>query len=401
MLRPRLRALHFQSTYRAGEPMWLLNDPWRLSDRQLLFPAPLAQLLLYCDGGHTLSQIHRRLCADLSGYVPYEAVTAVVEQLDELYLLDNDRSRQAIAKALAAYRAQSYRPPALAGLGYPAEAEALSRLLEGYTADSPLAEGPVWRGRGLISPHIDYPRGGSVYAQVWQRAAAAVQAADLVIILGTDHHGGAASLTLTRLPYATPYGVLPTDPAVVEHLARAVGPQAFDLELNHRQEHAIELSAVWLHHLRRENPCPMVPVLCGALEHLTPAGHPRQEAHLIAFIQALREATAGRRALVVASVDLAHVGPAFDTDYRMDAARRAALQATDASLCQAICQGDAERFYQEIAATRNAHNICGFSSIYLLLKYLGATNGVEVAYAQCPADAEDASVVSICGLLLA
>ncbi len=227
-----------------------------------------------------------------------------------------------------------------------------------------------------------------------------MRAADLVIMLGTDHHGGPASLTLTHVPYATPYGVLPTDRAVVDHLAQAIGTQAFDLELNHRQEHAIELSAVWLHYIQGDQPCPMVPVLCGSFEHLTPAGHPDQEARLSAFIQALRQVTAGRRVLVVASVDLAHVGPAFDTGYRMTSARRAALRATDASLCQAICQGDAERFYQEIAAIRNANNICGFSSIYLLLQYLGPTAGVEVAYAQCPADAAEASVVSICGLLL-
>ncbi len=166
MLRPRLRALDFQPTHRAGQSMWLLNDPLHLSDRQLLFPAPLAQMLLYCDGGYTLPQIHRRLCADLQDYIPYEALAAAVEQLDELYLLDNDRSRQAIAQAQATYRAQSCRPPALADLGYPADPAALSRLFERYAAGAPGEIGAVWQGRGLISPHIDYPRGGAVYAQV-------------------------------------------------------------------------------------------------------------------------------------------------------------------------------------------------------------------------------------------
>ena len=38
--------------------------------------------------------------------------------------------------------------------------------------------------RGLICPHIDYGRGGPVYAEAWKRAADAVQEADLVVMLG-------------------------------------------------------------------------------------------------------------------------------------------------------------------------------------------------------------------------
>ena len=63
---------------------------------------------------------------------------------------------------------------------------------------------------GLISPHIDYPRGWRTYARTWQLAADAVEEAELVILLGTDHGGGAGALTLTRQNYATPWGVLPT-----------------------------------------------------------------------------------------------------------------------------------------------------------------------------------------------
>jgi len=61
---------------------------------------------------------------------------------------------------------------------------------------------------GVISPHIDYQRGGPVYAAVWQRAAGAIRGAELVIVFGTDHSGGPGKLTralrITRKQNALP-----------------------------------------------------------------------------------------------------------------------------------------------------------------------------------------------------
>jgi hypothetical protein len=46
------------------------------------------------------------------------------------------------------------------------------------------------------------------------------------------------------------------------------------------------------------------------------------------------------------------------------------------------------------------NRICGFAPTYLLLRYLDNVSGQMIAYEQCPADAQDQSIVSICGLLL-
>jgi hypothetical protein len=66
----------------------------------------------------------------------------------------------------------------------------------------------------------------------------------------------------------------------------------------------------------------------------------------------------------------------------------------------AISDGDAAGFYKQIAAVKDQNRICGFSSIYLMLRYLGQTQGTQIAYEQCPADLQDTSLVSICGMLL-
>lgn len=409
MAKPRLRPLDFQPIQHQGEQMWLLRDPWQLSDRQLVFPQALAQMLLFCDGTRTPEEIRAALTSHLGATVPFHVIEDALSQLDLAYLLVNERFDAERRLRLEEYRAQPFRPPALADLSYPGAPGELTALLREYGNEDTAAEqhspDPGAVARGVVSPHIDYQRGGPVYARVWRQAAPSVLSAELVIILGTDHNGGPGSVTLTRLPYATPYGVLPTDLSLIDRLAAALGPEAaFAEELNHRHEHSVELSAVWLHHVFHEAgaaPCPMVPILVGSFHHfVTAGGHPSQDPRLERFLDTLQRETAGRRVLVVGSVDLAHVGPAFGDSFEMDAARRAHLRAEDAGLMAAIGRGDAAGFYQRVAAVEDRNRICGFSPLYLMLRYLGPARGQPVAYQHCPADAADTSLVSICGLLL-
>lgn len=404
-VKPRLRSLDFQPVNYRGEQMWLLGDPWQISDRQIIFPQALAQMLLFCDGTLTAEEIHLALCAHLGGEVPFEAVENALIELDQSYLLHNERFEVERRRLLRDFRDQPYRPAALAGLSYPATARDLTAYFHQFGVDFQWGNDPSWQVRGIVSPHIDYQRGGPVYAEVWRRAAPAVLDANLVLIFGTDHSGRPGSVTLTRLPYATPYGILPTDPDLIDHLSAALGSEkAFAEELNHRNEHSVELSAVWLHHIYEESgaqPAPMIPILVGSFHHfLNNGAHPAGDATYNRFISALREHTRGRRLLVVGSVDLAHVGPAFGDPFEMNAGRRAVLRDQDNELMEAIIRGDSADFYRQIHSVRDRNRICGFAPLYLMLRYLETTSGTRLAYKHCPADPTDTSLVSICGLLL-
>lgn len=402
---PKLRPLDYQPVYHMGQQMWYLHDPLQLTPHQLVMPPALAQMLLFIDGTRDAVQIHQALCQHLGVELEPAIVQAALAQLDEACLLDNARSKQRLIEAHAAYRAQPFRPPALAKASYPEQPARLSSLLDNYGRTDNLNGWQLWHGRGLISPHIDYQRGGPVYAKVWRRARQAVLDADLVIIFGTDHKGGLGTFTLTRQHYATPYGVIPTDLDLVDRLAEAIGPEnAFADELHHRQEHSIELSAVWLHHTYQQagvRPKPMLPILVGSFHHFVMnGGHPAQDELLLTAVETLRRETAGRRVLAIASVDFAHVGPAFGDNFAMDEERRTALRQADDYLIQAIIRGDAATFYEQITAVEDKNRICGFSPIYLMLQYLGSTEGIQVAYDHCPADEQNHSLVSIAGVLL-
>ncbi|MFQ5398188.1 MAG: AmmeMemoRadiSam system protein B [Anaerolineae bacterium] len=403
--KPILRPLDFQPVIHEGQQMWLLRDPLQLTPIQLIVPQALAQLLVFCDGTRTPEEIHEAFCQRVGVTVDFQVVADALAQLDEACLLDNARSTAVKQTLLKEYRTLPHRLPALAGLSYPAEAEKVAYTFSSYADGDDLNGWRPWHGRGIISPHIDYQRGGPVYARVWRRAEVAVLEADLVLIFGTDHNGSPGSVTLTRQPYATPFGTLPADRELVEQLAEAIGPEAaFAEELHHRTEHSVELSAVWLHHVYHRagaTPRPMVPILCGSFHHFVMNGaHPANDDRLAALVETLRQVTEGKRVLAVASVDLAHVGPNFGDNFPMDEARREQLAQADQRLIRAILKGDVADFYDQIAAVQDRHRICGFSSIYLMLRFLGETEGMEVAYDHCPADPQDTSLVSICGLLL-
>lgn len=405
LLKPRLRILDFQPAIHQGERMWLLRDPWQLSDRQLIVPQPLAQMLLLCDGTRTPEEIHAELSEELGFEIPHDAIASTLSELERNYLLHTERFEIARSRALNEYRSLAFRPPALADLSYPASPNELTALFKSYGrgASSRVMNAKPWRG--IVSPHIDYQRGGHVYAQVWQEARQAVQDAELVLLFGTDHNGSAGTLTLTTQPYATPFGTLPNDPELIDRLAKAIGEdRAYAEELNHRNEHSIELSAVWLHYIFNQvgrEPCPMIPILIGSFHHFLSNGHhPANEPMFNRFLDVLRRETAGRRVLAVASVDLAHVGPAFGDSFAMDESRRTALRDEDHRLMATITQGNSAEFFNRIYSVGDQNRICGFAPLYHMLRYLDSSTGIQVAYEQCPADQIEASLVSICGLLL-
>ena len=385
--------------------MYYLRDPLGLADYQILMPPALAQMMLFCDGSHTVVEIHQELCDLLGTTIEFQIVTDTLAQLNKACLLENGRFQTRLEEVRTEYRAQPNRPPASAGLSYSKNPVDLAHMLAGYSNGDDLTDWQPWSGRGIISPHIDYERGGPVYAKVWQRAERAVLEADIVIIFGTDHNGGPGTFTLTRQPYATPYGVLPTDTNLIDTLAAAIGEEkAYAEELHHKQEHSVELTAVWLHHITQQAgvaPKPMIPILIGSFHQFVANGtHPSEDKTLMTAIETLKRETAGKKVLAVASVDFAHVGPAFNDDFLIDDARRAELRQTDDFLIRSIVQGNAAEFYEQIATIENKNHVCGFSPIYLMLKFLGTTEGVQVAYDQCSADDQDTSLVSIAGVLL-
>jgi len=408
---PKLRVLSIRHHTQDGHPYLLLRDPQQITNAALLVPQSLAALLAFCDGEHDLHAMMTGFTLHTGIRLPSDRVQALITTLDEALMLESPRFFAAYERSLNEYRRASHRTATLAGLSYPDQQQQLWQLLQNYLAAvdhvKPLAID--WsRPIGLLSPHIDYPRGGAVYAQVWKRAAQLIQEAELVILFGTDHYGSDL-FTLTRQHYATPYGILPTATAIVDQLAQVIGEEsAFAGELCHRGEHSLELVTVWLHHMRAGQPCDLVPILCGGFQRFfqngaTPAKDPAKDNLIANVIETLYTAAKGRRTVIVASGDLSHVGPAFGGD-PLTAGGRAKLHAADEHLIQQMTNGDVEGFFQAIRQVQDVNNVCGVSPIYLTMRTLGAMHGASIygqptGYATCPADDRGTSVVTVGGMI--
>jgi AmmeMemoRadiSam system protein B len=406
-VKPKLREVEAHPIQHQGQQFVLLRDPLQLSDAQIAVPRPLAPLLGLMDGTRDETTLEAALQIRAGVRLAPGLLSKLLLDLDSAFLLDNERFAEAKREALRAYRDAPFRPLTVDGLNSGITPEATRAWLQSFVdalpPDEPVADaippqGPIV---GLVSPHIDYDRGGAVYAQVWRAAAQAVREAELVIVFGTDHRGAAGTLALTRQSYATPWGVLPTDVQTVEALIAALGEEvALAAELHHGSEHSIELAAIWLHFIRGR-PVPMVPILCGHFGgFIAGEADPADYRPFANTVEILRDAMASRRTLVVAAADLAHMGPAFGDPHGLDFIGRAKLRSADERLMAAVYAGDEVSFFEQLKAEGDRRNICGLPPIFLTLWLLGKTRGEPAGYAICPADAQGMSVVTVAGAIL-
>jgi MEMO1 family protein len=401
--KPKLRLLESHWIDNGGQPALLLQDRLGLGARAVVVPRPLAPMLALCDGTRDVAGIRAALELWTGVRLDSATVEAALAQLDNALLLDNERYAAAYRQALESYRELPSRPSALAGSSYPVDRAELAALLDGYLSTAHREDGhltPSRPLRGIICPHIDYERGGEVYAQVWDRAREAVAEADLFVILGTDHAGGPAELTLTRQSFGTPFGLLRTDVEAVDTVVEAMGERAaFASELNHTVEHSIELAAIWLHHLVGARDVRIVPVLCGSFHPFTEGrGRPGDDKTWAAAAGALQEIASRGRTLVIAAADLAHIGPAFGDPNPVGTIEKATLSGFDTEMLATVARGDTEGFLDLLIREQDRYRVCGLPPIYLAMSMMGSVTGEVVAYSQCPAPGE--SVVSVTGALL-
>lgn len=414
MDRPRLRPLEAFPFERNGQKLLGLRDPSRLTDAVATLPPVAVAIVQLCDGESTRDEIcvefHRRYGTPLQR----EALDRLLDQLDQAFLLDSERFRAHSASVFGAFAQSPTRKAHLAGESYPAEPAMLAAALDAYF-DPPHGPGrPNGAGgplpRAVVAPHIDFARGGPAYAWAYKPLAEATELPELVVLFGTDHMGAEQPFTLTRKHYETPFGALHTDVALVDALTARVGAAlgekaAQDLfrdEYHHRGEHSLEFQMVWLRHVwkDRADGLKVVPILCGSLHDFVESGRgPRTDPRVDVFLTALGELVAGRRTLYLAGADLAHVGPRFGDADPLDAEDRGSLERRDQATLVAAGRGDAAAWFDEIRKERDRRRVCGLPPIFALLEAAQPGAGRVAAYAQCPADENGGSIVSIASLV--
>ncbi len=207
------------------------------------------------------------------------------------------------------------REPAVAGLFYPADAAALSRMVGQFLA-ADRTEPPPGELRALICPHAGYPFSGPIAATGFRLLAG--RSYDTVVVLGPAHYAALHAASVSdATAYRTPLGDVPVSPKAAA-LARFA---PFALEPSCRVERpewadprprpARETAGTWEHSVEVEIPFlqkaltgfQIVPVVCGDFDE-------QKAARALARIL-------DDRTLIVVSSDLSHYTP-YATAQRLD-----------------------------------------------------------------------------------
>ena len=138
----------------------------------------------------------------------------------------------------------SIRPPAVAGMFYPARDSELRSVvadLLGPATPQPVAEVP----KALIVPHAGYIYSGPVAASAYRLLAPARDRIRRVVLLGPAHRVYLEGMALpATTSFATPLGTVPIDRQAVAAIADLPGVCLSDEA--HAQEHSLEVQLPFL-----------------------------------------------------------------------------------------------------------------------------------------------------------
>ncbi|NWF54121.1 MAG: AmmeMemoRadiSam system protein B [Syntrophaceae bacterium] len=402
---PRIRSVDAFPAEVSGQKVICLRDPLGLSGKVLFFPYPTFFLISLFDGNHSLLDIQAEFMRRFGELLYREKIRDLVLQLDEHFLLESERFRDAQRKMIEDFKRSPLRPLNLADGAYEGTAEKLKETIASYFLDPegpgpPSAHAGSLSLAGVIAPHIDYRRGGPCYAWA-HKAILEASRADLFVILGTSHSAMKDAFALTRKHFQTPWGPVETDQEFMTALDRELSGNFYQDEFAHKGEHSIELQLVFLRALwPGTESFRIVPILCGSFhEAIELDKSPMEIPGVASMIQALKRGIAGtnRRVCVLASADLAHVGPRFGDPTPPDRISLLTLAEEDRRLLGYAERMDGEGFFRILAREKDRRKVCGLSPIYVLLHLLGGARGKLLKYSQS-LDPTTQSVVTFCSL---
>ena len=387
--RPKLRLLSASRFDHQGQSYALLQDPLGAFTSPVLVPLDaFVHVCRHFDGTNTLVEISARVHRETGQRLATESLERLVEQLDKAMVLDGST----FASFREAFRQSQQRPAALAGRSYAGEDATLRTQLQGYfhanggAGPLPIG-GPVRtrRLRGVLSPHIDFRRGGPVYT--WSYRELAEQAdIDVFVILGVAHQHCRRQFALTSKDFETPLGIVATDRQYVDRIAAAAGEDLFDDELVHRAEHSIEFQVVWLQYvLGTERPFSIVPILVGSFhDHLQRGIDPIEDPRVRRFVDALKavEAASGKNVAYIGGIDLCHVGPEFGDPHPVDGQLQETVRRFDGEMLDHAAAADPARWFQTAATVSNRWRVCGLAATYTMLHAIGPATGRLLHYDQ-------------------
>jgi AmmeMemoRadiSam system protein B len=257
------------------------------------------------------------------------------------------------------------RPPAVAGMFYPANEQELRFTIDQSFRNTKFGPGilpPALSERkiyGIVSPHAGYAYSGAVAANAYH--AISTSDFDNVVMAGPNHYGiGSGVATMKSGIWETPLGQVQVNSDWTQEIARKSSIIDFD-DFAHSRDHCLEVQLPFLQSIKSK--LTIVPIILimqdidtafdvGKAIADTVVEHPKT------------------KTMLIASSDLTHYEPNIMAHEK------------DNELIKAMLTMDVTKFYTVLE--RMDISACGYgaiASIMVAAKNLGATRGELLKYA--------------------
>lgn len=386
---PKLNPIEAFPAEHDGQELICLRDPYNISNKILYVSAETLYILGMFDGEHSVSDIQEEIKGKFGQQVDTEDIERLIDQMDEALFLESEKFADFKTSIESSFYDSPQRPPSNAGLSYPDDPGELREWIAGFlnsAEESKPYEPAQGKVKGIISPHIDFTRGGKSYALAY-RELIQESSADTYIIFGTSHYAEVDNpFILTRKYFDTPLGRAQTDRGIVDRLNDSCPWDLFHGEISHRTEHSIEFQLAFLQYfLNGEREFKIVPILCNSFFNLVQQGKsPVEDERIELFLGCIRDIVAelGERAFIIAGADMAHVGPKFGDSEEVNDSTLSLIKERDLLSLEHCKNLNAEGFYRSIENEKDWRKICGLSPIYSLLSTLEVNRGKILDYDQ-------------------
>lgn len=245
------------------------------------------------------------------------------------------------------------RPPAVAGMFYPAQSDKLRTDVEKMFSQTQVEKinGQIF---GVIAPHAGYVYSGYVAADAYKQLAN--RHYDTVAVIAPSHRDYFKGISLYLGDYATPMGTMSVNQELAEKLL-AAEPVIKPSELGHREEHALEVQL------------PFLQVILDSFQILPLVMGTQDWESCYRLGKALGDLLKESNSLVVASSDLSHFYPVEKA------------HALDGLVAQDIENFEEKKFFDDIQSRRC--EACGAGPIIAAMiasKHMGAAHARVLSY---------------------
>lgn len=375
------RDLEFFPVQDQGQQVVLIRDPLGLVPEGKAVGLPLYQMMTLLDGNTTVRDLQMELMRQKGGVlVGVDEINGLLAHLDESFLLDSERFKNAKERIITDFTARRIRPCSHSGKSYPeSPSELRVRLDEILNSELSIPE-PEGKIEALIAPHIDLNVGYKSYSSAYQLLK--YTAPSRVILLGVGHQLQNALFSLTDKDFETPLGITQSHRETIRRLREAGQDIIAPDDFIHRSEHSIEFQLIFLQHLLADNPFTIIPILCGSLQMGLPE-YTRQayQEKAAPFLESLKKILADpdQETLIIAGVDFSHTGPKFGHEMPATYLQNSS-QEHDQNLLKHLTRLDEANFWEESRRVNDQFNVCGFSALACLLEVLPECHGKILNY---------------------